>query len=345
MPFSSHTYTVSDGIEIFFTDSRPPPGSDDYTTLVILHGAVFNGYGFEQLHDLAHAQNLRTVICNRRGYSGSTSYTEAEIDDLKNGRQSVADRWQEQLGKFLLQFLEKEKIPKISADRKTGGYCVLGWSIGTVTACSLFQSKSPEFEPLEAYVKDLILYEPPYLSFGYDAPDSTKGNNMLADPTAMIPANFYKLFTQNAGWYYNHSRNPTTIQDLDLKGTKESTTANWTSEEMAKYTDENATLSEMFMFGPAMQRTIKTLANHVLFDQDLAQSYFPQVHISYIVCTRASWRSAWGNIETKRLYNEHINRGEKIRKMSFLAVEGANHFAHQDKPNELMEKIVESIRG
>ncbi|KAG6871570.1 hypothetical protein C0995_002970, partial [Termitomyces sp. Mi166 len=82
---SSHTYTLTDGINIYFTDSGAPPSSTDYTTLIILHGSAFNGEGFEKMHTFAHGYNLRTVIWNRREYPGSTKYTDAEIDDLHNG--------------------------------------------------------------------------------------------------------------------------------------------------------------------------------------------------------------------------------------------------------------------
>lgn len=30
------------GIQLFYTDSGPVPGSTDYTTLVIFHGSAFN---------------------------------------------------------------------------------------------------------------------------------------------------------------------------------------------------------------------------------------------------------------------------------------------------------------
>ncbi|KAG6886754.1 hypothetical protein C0995_005196, partial [Termitomyces sp. Mi166 len=82
---SSHTYTLTDGINIYFTDSGSPPSSTDYTTLIILHGSAFNGEGFEKMHAFAHGFNLRTVIWNRREYPGSTKYTDVEIDDLHNG--------------------------------------------------------------------------------------------------------------------------------------------------------------------------------------------------------------------------------------------------------------------
>ncbi|KAF9254804.1 hypothetical protein L218DRAFT_831845, partial [Marasmius fiardii PR-910] len=108
------TYTLSNDIQIFFADSGPPPHSDDYTTLVVLHGSGFSGDGFEKIHSAAHALNLRTVVWNRRDYPGSTPYTDSELEDLKQGRKAFLDRIGRQVGEFLVRFVENENIPKAS---------------------------------------------------------------------------------------------------------------------------------------------------------------------------------------------------------------------------------------
>ncbi|KAG5721252.1 hypothetical protein E4T56_gene2465, partial [Termitomyces sp. T112] len=61
VPFTSNTAQLPDGIDIFFTDSGPPPGSTDYTTIIVLHGIAFTGDNLKKLHNHAHAFNLRTV--------------------------------------------------------------------------------------------------------------------------------------------------------------------------------------------------------------------------------------------------------------------------------------------
>jgi acetyl esterase/lipase len=40
--YTERTITLPDGIEIFYTDSGAP-NSDDYATLIILHGSAYNG--------------------------------------------------------------------------------------------------------------------------------------------------------------------------------------------------------------------------------------------------------------------------------------------------------------
>ncbi|KAG7087839.1 hypothetical protein E1B28_013777 [Marasmius oreades] len=139
--FSNNTYILSDNIRIFFTDSGPPPHSNDYTTLVVLHGTPFNGYGLEKLHTVAHSLNLRTVIWNQHDYPSSTPYTDSELEELNQGRKIFMDRINKQIGQSLKQFIEKENIPKATSDRKAGGIAIMGWSMGNLSAMALHQEK------------------------------------------------------------------------------------------------------------------------------------------------------------------------------------------------------------
>jgi len=117
---------------------------------------------FYGLHDHVHGRNLRAVIWNRREYPGSTKYTDSEADDLTNGRKIFLDQTAALIADFLVQFIEKEGIPEISPDHKRGGVAILGWSLGTPTALSLFSNPSAfpseEYALLRRYVKNLVIY-------------------------------------------------------------------------------------------------------------------------------------------------------------------------------------------
>lgn len=122
---------------------------------------------FEKLHGYAHGMNLRTVIWNRRDYAGSTRYTDAELSDLRKGREIFLDRLAVQLGQFLEQFIERVGVPKISGDHKSGGFAIMGWSMGVASAMPLFSKRHLiPYDLLESYVKDLIIYgTPPYVLY------------------------------------------------------------------------------------------------------------------------------------------------------------------------------------
>ncbi|KAF8067706.1 hypothetical protein FPV67DRAFT_1415804 [Lyophyllum atratum] len=250
---SSHTYNLSGGVEIFFTDSGAPPGSTNYTTLIVLHGSAFTGQCFEKMHEYAHANDLRTVIWNRRDYYGSTKYTDAELEDLNEGRKVFLDRLAVQVADFLKQYIEKESIPKISADHKSGGFAIMGWSMGTATAMPLFSDpsliSSELYTLLEPYVKDLVLYDPPYLSFGYELPADHKTYNPWTDPDCKTPEELYKNFGFWVSSYYDHPDVSGTIHGLDYrKRTDHATITSWTPEEFrTNYCESAAVRSELRM--------------------------------------------------------------------------------------------------
>ncbi|THV03734.1 hypothetical protein K435DRAFT_817155 [Dendrothele bispora CBS 962.96] len=249
--YSSNTYHLNDAINIFFTDSGAPQSSDDYTTLIVLHGSAFTGDGFVRLHEYSHANNLRTVIWNRRDYPGSTKYSDTELEDYANGRKVFLDRLALQLADFLKQFIETENIPPITSDRKSGGFAIMGWSMGTATAMPLFSDRAlfslEQYSLLEKYVKDLILYDPPYLSFGYKLPPDEKTYNPWTDPECKTPEELYQNFGTWVSSYYDHPDTSGSIHGLDFrKRTELATVPTWTAEEFERFYCESAAVRSEF---------------------------------------------------------------------------------------------------
>jgi hypothetical protein len=115
-----------------------------------------------RLHEHAVDNNLRVVIWSRRDYRGSTKYTDVELDDLRAGRKIFQDRLAIQLAWFLEHFIKHEKTPKLSVDRDSGGFILMGWSFGNATMLSLFSDPDviPRtlYETVEPYMMSLILY-------------------------------------------------------------------------------------------------------------------------------------------------------------------------------------------
>ena len=169
------------GTELFYTDSGPVEGSTDYTTLVIYHGCAFTGSAFDgcfscyltqilmhhpdtfhKLLPFGAKDNIRLVIVNRRDYEGSTKYTDDNLKDLNEGRVSFMERLGAEVAYLLIWLAETQNIPKISADGKTGGFCVMGWSIGNATSMALLGNPAfigkEAYAKLESYFRRLILY-------------------------------------------------------------------------------------------------------------------------------------------------------------------------------------------
>jgi hypothetical protein len=117
---------------------------------------------FHKLLPFGAKDNIRLVIVNRRDYVGSTKYTDDNLKDLNEGKAAFMERLGAEVAHLLIWFAETHKIPKISADGKSGGISVMGWSIGTATPMALLAY--PDFigkdtcAKLEPYFRQLILY-------------------------------------------------------------------------------------------------------------------------------------------------------------------------------------------
>ena len=117
---------------------------------------------FHKLLPFGAKDNIRLVIVNRRDYSGSTKYTNDNLKDLNEGKAAFMERLGAEVAYLLIWFAETHKILKISADGKSGGFSVMGWSIGTTTPMALLVY--PDFvgkdtcAKLEPYFRQLILY-------------------------------------------------------------------------------------------------------------------------------------------------------------------------------------------
>ncbi|KAK7440951.1 hypothetical protein VKT23_016728 [Stygiomarasmius scandens] len=351
--FAPRTFTLSDGIEIFFTDSGPPPNSADYTTMIILHGSAFNGHGFEKLHDHAFKLNLRTLIWNRRDYPRSTKYSDEELEDLNQGRKVFIDKLGRQLADFVKQFIQKENIPIATADRKAGGVAIMGWSMGAATAMSVFSDPSllstESYNLLKDYIIHLILDDSPHLCFGYEVPQKHKVYDPLTDPNCKTPEELYQNFGFWVSSFYEHP-DPRSgkLEDMDIQSTRagDPTIMKWTSEEFAKfYTQDAAVRSELRMYVPPMQPTLAEMTERVFYNEQLIGSFFPHLNVILITGTHSNWQCLWGLSETKRRYDTHVAQGKKARPICLHYIEGGNHFAHWEAPKILLQKAIEAMRA
>ncbi|THU95907.1 hypothetical protein K435DRAFT_112270, partial [Dendrothele bispora CBS 962.96] len=335
-------------------DSGAPPDSKDYTTLIIFHGGVFDRTSFEKLPQYAHSFNLRTVVVNRRGYPGSTPYTESEMEDLNQGKKVHLEKLGSLIGSFVERFIEENEktgagIPKISGEGKSGGVAIMGWSIGAVSAMSMFADPaliSPKsYSLLQKYVKDLVFYDPPAHAFGY--PYLSDMYYPWRDKDITTPDQFSSGFLSWVSSYYQHP-NPNgpsaTLLD-NSKSTAQQTS--FSSEELERFCHKPSLPQEFAIFGP-IQSAINSMSKEVLLNADLAASFFPNVKMTFLMCTRSPWLCPWGAIETRRHYVEaymKLPSHQKLRELEFVPVDGANHMVHWDDPEQFLDAVLEGIQG
>ncbi|KAJ3712686.1 hypothetical protein C8R42DRAFT_594451 [Lentinula raphanica] len=252
MPHPCQTYSLPEGVELSFTDSGPPLYSNDYTTVVVIHGSVFNANQFQILHQYAHAHNLRTVLLHRRGYIGSTPYTSEELREINHGSKEFWERLSAQLVQFLEMLVEKEHIPKLQnmSSHMSGGLAIMGWSAGCQMILALLGvAHSPMISNkgyvlLQNYIGKFLLYDPPYVAFRYPDPLEDIKYYVPWKDTSLPPEALPVAFSEWVGSYYDHpyyeheprkSPSLTTIHDLDglPKRKAENSLASWSDEEKA----------------------------------------------------------------------------------------------------------------
>lgn len=140
---------------------------------------------------IAKSKGLRFVAITRRGYKGSTPFSDEELSAI-SGSDSEKQEWLIARGceivVFVTDFIERENLPPISADGKKGGIALLGWSAGaTFTAAAVVHMGLSRFASylrahilhgtitilVSLYSTHLLLVDPPSIVFGLPLPPQT----------------------------------------------------------------------------------------------------------------------------------------------------------------------------
>lgn len=178
----------SSGTQLFYQDTGVPLGCDEYKTLVLIHGAIFNGgecsfsrvqaltyqkvaanvfiATFKPLFDYNARHRIRLVSVNMRDYRGSTPYTDFDLAELRSGekerQRSVIRGHGLEIAAFLVWFIQKENTPPLSRDGRAGGLTLLGWSWGNAMTMA-FLSQASELpaddrDLLTTHLRSLIIF-------------------------------------------------------------------------------------------------------------------------------------------------------------------------------------------
>ncbi|KAG7095832.1 hypothetical protein E1B28_006527 [Marasmius oreades] len=220
-------------VHLSYTDSGPPKidHSTPYTTIFAVHGSMFNGAVFKKLFPLCSRANIRFVSINRRGYPGSTDFTDKELEvfspttdaETESEKQKQRVDYLKARGRELLTFvdtfIQKHDLPPISkvegemgTKKKCGGIAILGWSLGhTVTFATLADLEDAPKEVqarLAAYLRAHILLEPPTIMIGRKP---FPGTWVPAWEPSFTPTSATGLFMVLVSAYYIHGPGVVTL--------------------------------------------------------------------------------------------------------------------------------------
>ncbi len=130
---------------------------------------------FEPVHSKAAQYNLRTIAVQRKDYTGSSDYTDAELVDLHDGNKAHLDRLTVLLGHLIQHLIQAHNIPEPNRERTEGGIVIIGWSIGSATILTLLANShllgQERYDLLRRYLVKLVFYgehplsmRPPFIS-------------------------------------------------------------------------------------------------------------------------------------------------------------------------------------
>ncbi|KAH8828734.1 hypothetical protein DL96DRAFT_1015256 [Flagelloscypha sp. PMI_526] len=195
------TLMLPSGLEFGYYDSGMPP-VPVFKTIFALHGYMFNAYAWKKMMPLVSRRNIRLVCINRRGY-GKTSplpFDQFPAPDKDNAKILKS------IGLDILEFIHvfsREKALPLSEEQ--GGFALLFWSLGNLTGLSAVANignASEEVQATMSHLKALILHEPFQDTLGLPISKSF----FCIDVLPMLPSDESRSFFQN--WissYFDHS--------------------------------------------------------------------------------------------------------------------------------------------
>ncbi|KAH9835551.1 Alpha/Beta hydrolase protein [Rhodofomes roseus] len=342
------------GTQLYYEDSGAPVGSRDYKTLVMLHGGLFHGAIFKPLFPFAAKHNMRLVALNARDYHGSSPFSDSELAALDNpdlqSQQSVLRACGRELAAFLVWFIKHEQLPLVSGGGgRGGGISVLGWSFGSAFSMSFLAQAGVLSEKdrtvLGDYMQTVIILDPSRHPLGIpsDAP-----SEQLYDPlsdAALTPEQKQAAFSSWISGYYKHEPSfldslPTSSREQltaglprDPQTEPSPTLTRMSAEELAGVTDPAALAHSTLAFTRVDPRVYEENMQAALWDKTI----WPRLRIALVWCDASvgpTMLASW------YLANMVVTRWPaQGRRVELVRFEGANHFPHWDKPEDMVRLL------
>ncbi len=165
-------------------------------------------------------------------------------------------------------------------------------------------------------------------AFGFDIPTLEGQYNPFLDRSLPTIQEYSDNINMYLSMYFDHpdlqSRQHSGV-NFSRNGTRP-TMARMTPEYIARIMESKAAMTAADAGAvpyPPIQRMLREQANEALFKPDLV---LPSVTITAIGCMQTSWFLLWAFIELERRHKELIERGVKVRHITFVELPNANHF-------------------
>ncbi|KAH9945638.1 hypothetical protein B0H21DRAFT_693977 [Amylocystis lapponica] len=350
------------GTQLYFEDSGAPLKSTTYSTLVLVHGAVFNGGIFLPMFRFAAAHNIRLVAVNLRDNAKSTPFSASEIDIIHSGNLASQTALVQARGiefaVFLEWFIKQNNIPRLSVslgDTReviSGGVAVLGWSSGNAVLLSFLShsdklsNESREF--LDGHLRTYIMLDGPGHVFGLSIPPAETAYCPLRDPSVKHEdaSSAFALWVSGYHVYSPHILHGLDSFDDDelfvelAKGSgaiddppphQRPTFQRMPEEEITKCTDiPGGMRSHLRLLG--MNPVVYSTNLH---DALIDPKAWPQLRTVLVWCDMSNCDTVFSATQMMRMLKQ--SWPATGRKVEVLRMEGANHFPHWDSPESTLQ--------
>ncbi|KAF4612537.1 hypothetical protein D9613_012770 [Agrocybe pediades] len=339
------TISLNETTQYFYTDTGVPPDDLNYKTLLIIHGHTFHSGSFRRIASIAPSKSMRIVCVNRRGYPGTSPYTEAQKKAIVSGTDDERSNVLQQLGTELALFIDA--LIRECSISSNGGITVAGWSMGAMFVFALMTST--EFvgkavgHNLRTYLKGFILWDPPIHALG--APDIPDRYIPLWDSSIQESQRGTIFATWLSSYFAHKDISSRDLDDLSLREpdhSKSPTIQNMTLDELSSMIEltskgEHDYESIMVMSGfmPAVYRH----TTKALFDrpEELPLTKLPVVHLLGACATWNIIYSAWFLQDMV----SQLNGAQDPIKLKIMPE--FNHFAMWDKPDATLNALQECL--
>ncbi|KIJ55931.1 hypothetical protein M422DRAFT_23445 [Sphaerobolus stellatus SS14] len=329
---------VNDDIEFTYTDNGAP-ATENYKTLIIIHGHTFHSGSFQRLNDPAASQSVRLICVNRREYCGSTLLNEDQLRIFASGTDDERTKLIAQLGFELALFVDA-LITKCSLP-KSGGVTITAWSLGNLFMVSLLSALSrlpaTTKEHLASYIKGIILWDPPSQALGITSPPNSYV--LLSDET--LPAEERgKVFGVWVASYWKHGDLSThdfnQLEQRKADPSKAASTSNMTLEQLLQATDfAPGDRCDTLVVAPEFKEVLEKQTK-ILLDPDL-RALLNRAKFTYLFCDNSPWNIIYGAWVMENRVKEANNTQTHI---DFKVMKGANHFLMWDEPEIFMKELL-----
>jgi len=279
------------------------------------------------------------IVVNRREYSGSSPYTEAELKVFAEGSDEERFKLLVDEGSNLAMLLDgiigTLELPE------TGGVAIVGWSLGNIFTLSILASVDTlplkVRERLGIYVRRTIMWDPPSQPMGIESPPGTYLPLWDED---LAPEARGVEFGKWVTYYFVHG-------DLSKHNMEEFNYR--TNDPKRKRTFEDMPLPELFklidlgpggkcdtvLCEPPFQKAERDIVDKALFDSKV-RAMWKNMKVWHFFGDANSWNiylAAW-------VLEDKVKETETTEPaINFTILEGSNHFGMWDLCSATMDKL------